>query len=443
MFSMIRRPRSLALLTCIFALSSMQAMAIDKPPFPRVAANLIGGSRNYEASAVQDKLSKFDVVLLNIWPTWEAGRGTTLDTVARNIKSRKSDTGPLIFLYNNINEEEVPTPKVMRDVDSAINSNGWWLTTSGTSGSRVKSTWGDNFYILNTTTYARRNSNGDRYIDWRAKWQVNTFIKPNPSIDGFITDNVFWKPRVNGDWNMDGSIDSQDSATVQGWFRQGYRSYIDDLKALMPGKYQGGNVADWGKSNSTYPELNGQLNLGFMEGLIGYSWSAEAWGGFAELMREYRKMLNSLAEPKLGLFAQIGSTSDYRSLRYGLAACLMDDGYFLFNSSASYNDTPWFDEYDSNLGASTSGPATSAWQKGVYRRDFENGIALVNPKGNGTQTVTLETTYRKLSGSQAPNINDGSTVQSVTLNDRDGIILLRLSAQTQAKPAAPKSIVVQ
>ncbi|MGH8229800.1 MAG: hypothetical protein ACREU3_18175, partial [Steroidobacteraceae bacterium] len=79
-------------------------------------------------------------------------------------------------------------------------------------------------------------------------------------------------------------------------------------------------------------------------------------------------------------------------------------------------------------------PPTAAWQKGVWRRDFQNGIALVNPKGNGTQTVTLETSYVKLKGSQAPKVNDGSTVTQVTLADRDGIILLRSSPAKQPKP---------
>jgi uncharacterized membrane protein len=54
---------------------------------------------------------------------------------------------------------------------------------------------------------------------------------------------------------------------------------------------------------------------------------------------------------------------------------------------------------------------------------------LVNPKGNGTQTVTLETSYKHLSGTQAPSVNNGQTVTTVTLNDRDGVILQRITSQ--------------
>jgi hypothetical protein len=145
--------------------------------------------------------------------------------------------------------------------------------------------------------------------------------------------------------------------------------------------------------------------------------------------------MKALAPPKLGMFAQVGKPTDYQAMRYGLTSCLMDDGYFTFNGSESYNDVPWFDEYDAKLGQATTGPPLTPWQKGIYRRDFQNGIALVNPKGNGTQTVTLEAKFTKIAGSQAPSINDGHQVTSITLQDRDGIILLRTRAVSQASSA--------
>jgi hypothetical protein len=74
----------------------------------------------------------------------------------------------------------------------------------------------------------------------------------------------------------------------------------------------------------------------------------------------------------------------------------------------------------------------------VWRRDFDNGIALVNPKGNGTQTVTLETAFVKLKGTQDPATNNGQTVTTVTLKDRDGIILMRKNPAK--RPAAPQKL---
>jgi Hypothetical glycosyl hydrolase family 15 len=132
-------------------------------------------------------------------------------------------------------------------------------------------------------------------------------------------------------------------------------------------------------------------------------------------------------------------------MRYGLATCLMDDGYYEFIGT-DYHTILWFDEYNASLGQATSPPPTAAWQSGVWRRDFQNGIALVNPKGNGIQTVTLETSYQKIKGTQVPSINNGQTVTTVTLQDRDGIILMRVgaaaTATTPAVPAAPGSMSV-
>jgi hypothetical protein len=42
-----------------------------------------------------------------------------------------------------------------------------------------------------------------------------------------------------------------------------------------------------------------------------------------------------------------------------------------------------------------------------------------------TATVSLGGTFTKLNGTQAPQVNNGSRVTSVTLQDRDGMILKR------------------
>jgi hypothetical protein len=179
-----------------------------------------------------------------------------------------------------------------------------------------------------------------------------------------------------------------------------------------------------------------------MEYILGASFSSENWSGWTEMMSQYRKMIGALAEPKLALFGQTGSATDYQGMRYGLASCLMDDAYFTYTDSANeYGSVPWFDEFDVKLGKSVQSPPTAAWQKGVWRRDFQNGIALVNPKGNGSVTVTLEEDFKRISGKQDSVTNNGQTTRTVTLKDRDGIILLRV--RPLAVPSAPSGISVK
>jgi putative cell wall-binding protein/chitodextrinase len=63
----------------------------------------------------------------------------------------------------------------------------------------------------------------------------------------------------------------------------------------------------------------------------------------------------------------------------------------------------------------------------VWRRDFSGGISLVNPTEKSA-TVDLGGTFRKITGTQAPSVNDGSLVTAVTLAPHDGIVLLLTSA---------------
>jgi hypothetical protein len=295
--------------------------------------------------------------------------------------------------------------------------------------------------LINTTLFTPRDSNGYQFWEWHARWVTQQYYKPNPSIAGFFEDNVYWRPRVDVDWNRDGVTDLKTSPEAGRWLREGYRKRFELFRQLMPGKLFIGNVADWGQKAAVMPELQGVLNGGLMEGLLGASYSPEKWGSWTEMMRWYRKTMAAIGEPKLVAFHQMGSLTDYQALRYGLASCLMDDAYFAFNDTAAgYGSVPWFDEYNAKLGQAIAPPSTAPWQNGVYRRNFENGIALVNPRGNGPVEVVLEEDFKRIDGKQAPTVNTGQLTRKVKLNDRDGIILLRL--KPRALPSAPKLIAV-
>ena len=318
----------------------------------------------------------------------------------------------------------------------------WWLYQKGTT-TRVSGGGGGN-YVLNTSQYALKDSSGKNFSQWFGNYVATKFAKPNPAIAGIYTDNFTWKPIEDGDWNRDGRIDSKNSTTVQAWYRQGYKQYLDALNTAMPGKYRLVNLADWGHSNSVLTEYTGRVHGGVIESIIGRSWSYESPLGFTGMMKAYRRTMGALAAPKLGIFSQSGSITDYQGFRYGFTSCLMDDGYYSFNNNAkTYSGVNWFDEFNHNLGSATKPPQMSAWQNGVYRRGFQDGIALVNPKGNGTRTITLERDFRTIKGTQAPGVNSGKIVRKVTLKDRDGIILLRTGTSTIQAPAAPEGFVIE
>jgi putative glycosyl hydrolase-like family 15 (GHL15) protein len=427
---MIRK--SLIALAVTIAATSVTYAADD---YPRLATYDIGGPHDYYTADHQKKLAKVDVSILSIYPGWGVAQKTTMDNVVKQIKAINPKTKVFAYVIGEAMQD--PASSAWVEYEAKINASNWWLYT-GLNTSKVLSDYGKGFYVLNISTQAKKDSSGQNFAQWFGSYTATEFGKPNPSLDGIFTDNVFWKPRRDGDWNLDGKIDSQNDPTVQGWYRSGYRLYLDTLKKALPGKMQLANVADWGQTNAVLTEYKGAWNGGVLEHIIGSTWSVESQG-WSQMMASYRKTMDALGAPKYGIFEQFGSTTDYQGMRYGLASCLLDDGYYAYNDSAHQNSgVPWFDEFDAKLGAAMSKPQTSAWQSGVYRRDFENGIVLANPKGNGKRTVTLEGDFVKLKGSQAPSVNDGSTVKTVTLNDRDGIILMRV--KPIKRPAPPGAI---
>jgi hypothetical protein len=135
-----------------------------------------------------------------------------------------------------------------------------------------------------------------------------------------------------------------------------------------------------------------------------------------------------------------GSEQQYRSARFFLTGTLLQDGYWL-PMGVDYGELAYYDELDGGgLGRGylgrpvVSDPAVDrvaapyvagigTVAPNVVRRDFDNGIVL-NNAGTETQTIELGGSFRRLRGNQDPKVNDGSTVTSVTVPGRDGLILL-------------------
>jgi len=127
--------------------------------------------------------------------------------------------------------------------------------------------------------------------------------------------------------------------------------------------------------------------------------------------------------------------------RYGLAMSLFFDLYhYATIDNGHYNEIHWLDEYIVNFetGIPTQsledrwylGEPTNEYyevQPGVYRRDFQKGIVLLN--NNDVQAnVELGGTYRYILGSIDPVANPGGETTEVRLQSKDGRILLKTTS---------------
>lgn len=421
-------------LLAVAAFAQIHAAAAQStsPPFPRLGAYLIGGTIDF---VNLPHIADLQAAVFSNYPGYSAG-GKTMQQQVAAIKA----LNPSIKITGIRNIMEIATGGGAYSTEwTADANNDWFLRSSYPSGSIVTSQYGANSVNITTTTLT---STGQTYRQWNAAWSTGTSYPFATNLDGIYFDNFFYQPRVNGDYVQNGSSQSA-SGEAQLWRNSFADAAAQFRTAMGAGHMMWGNVADWG--SGSIQGYNQVLNGGVMESAIGesYSYESQSW---AKLMSSYATIMNALAPFAGGgpylIFQQDGSITDYQGMRYGLTSCLLDNGYYHFNTAGQGggNNVAWFDELGSNLGPATAGPNNSnngtysnggltVWQNGVWRRDFANGIALVNPKGNGTQTVTLETTYKHLSGTQAPSVNNGQSVTSVTLNDRDGVILLRTSSQ--------------
>ncbi len=446
--------------------------------FPRLGWIAIGGSQDYNSTFQANAAKNHVVIVGGNWEGWNPGY--TMNSVIASIHSQ-SKVRTRVFQYNNfVDAADTVSRAAEPTFWNTVNTNNWWLYNSGSSGSKAADFWSSSWWGLD---YAVNPSTGVPYAGYdpstglspyqdAAKfdndmYHLGKYEQPaDPSLDGFFLDNVFTggpgTQLDSGDWFRNGNFTSSTNSTVAAGVQMAEASFFRYLNQNWPGALQIGNSGDtMGQAIDQgvgVSPLKGVMNGGVFEGAIGESWSIENWGGPSGFMRWYQNTIAMYANPKLELVGHENVQSNgsdpiswsgntvtnwsapYQGMRYGLCATLMNNGYYA-PSSSNYSDTNflWFDEFDGGgigtgylgqpLTNSAGAPQTGAWQNGVWKREFANGVVLWNPRGNGTRTVNLSGlgNLRHINGTQNPNLNNGSAVTNgkVTLQDRDGLILLR------------------
>ena len=425
------------------------AGGVPKKTFPRLGGYQIGATpfAGYDDPEYHKAMAKLDVVIIG--SEWRSANDTAAairrlspNTVLIKYTSLQSVSSTFPG-YSTTKREKISSEKG----PNQRNAHDWWARDF--NGNHV-SNWPNN-WTVNITKWAQPDTNGDRFPEWAAKLDYDWWIK-NDQWDGVFEDSVFWKPRgeaANADWS---GGKENNAAKINSEFRLGHQAYWNQMRRLAPGKFILVN-ADWYRSQKpseeykNFPEYDKKVDGGMLELVM---WSSDLVGtprtAWNHILIQYRRSMGYFRDPNLTFFLVKGEPDNYRFFRYSFATCLLDDGYFDYAPTGyeQYGTVEWFDEFDLAgtaetdwLGRALDAPPKSAWKSGVWRRDFEGGTAIVNPRGNGVQTVTIEDGFRRIAGKQDNQVNNGQPASRITLQDGDGIILVREGVVKAPIPPKP------
>lgn len=406
---MFTKPRTScyqAMILCVVALFFVFPSAVEANPDAHIAPKRANYYLKWEVSdadAVQ--LARWDLVILDM---------EVQERSPAQLKRIRQLNPDIILLAYITPQEIIKDPlssfSVMRKkLYSGLHQDWFLYDTDG-----KKMSWWPGTYLLNVSDSAPTR-NGQRLNSYMATFVTDEILSTG-YWDGIFYDNswdnITYFAGGNIDYNRDGALDG--NIDVQ--WRNGLSKIYTITRQKNPGAIILGN-----NINTIYlEELNGKL----LENFSQQSWSA--------VMNTLKVLAKDHADPQVSLINNNTANTgiqNYQSMRYGLTSALLENVYYSYDfGDTAHNQLWWYDEYDSDLGNpigdAYSQQGFTTYQEDVWRRDFEHGTSIVNST-NIPKTVDLGGDFEKLRGTQDPIVNDGSIVSQVSLNARDGLVLLK------------------
>lgn len=239
-----------------------------------------------------------------------------------------------------------------------------------------------------------------------------------------FSSNASWMNGGDIDLQRDGARDDARLADVA-WERATVNLLRNTRQLLGPNAVI---VTNGDSTDSLQPYVNGRMFETFPT-----PW--EGQGRWMDTMYNYLRLHSKVGYPPTFIIntntGNTGDNADYRKMRYGLTSALMSNGYSSFDFGDQNHGQLWqYDEYGIHLGrplgdaVNQFSPTDRSVLPSVWRRDFTNGVALVNAT-DSAQRITFDAELERITGTQDPQQNSGGLVTSLTLQPRDGILLLK------------------
>ena len=354
------------------------------------------------------ELAKWDVLILS--PQTQDNSAAALQELKRR--------NPDIILLAYVLSEEFPLARYQQ---WEPNPNGFWHTLlRGVTddmwihdqfGNRVEFWQGQP--MLNPDT---------RWGDHVTQFMATHFLQQGSIWDGVFYDNTWtnisWINNGNFDLDRDGEKDTHEELEVV--WQRGMNKIFQKTRQLA-----GKDIILVGNGDRGYTDI--------INGLYFENFSTNAQTQWGSKMERYNTIARRSQSPRIAIVGNntqnTGNFRDYKNMRFGLASALLEDGYYGFDfGDQGHENIEYYDEYDVGLGSpigqATSQQRLSSYAPDIWRRDYTNGIALVNST-NQRKHIDLGGEFEKIHGTQDRRVNDGSIVSSVTLDSLDGLLLLK------------------
>ncbi len=377
----------------------------DNDKFVRTANYFLLSGPKLDNPETINNLSKFDLIIIPV----EAQIYN--QTFFPQIRNLNPDIVILPYVatvsWNDIYWNDTLHQKMYSQIN-----NSWWLTDASQN---QKSVW-PNTRALNLNT------------GWSEF--LPTFVK-NEILSTGYWDGVFYDEVQDsidhvGNTDIDRNGVNDTAQTANALWANGYEKMFKKTRDLVGSNYI---IITNGSSNKKFSKyVNGRMFESFPS-------SNDSLVNWKNQTNDYLDFEQSVSHSSVQVINvntdNTGVKNDYQKVRFGLTTTLLGDGYFSFDHGTEDHAQLWtYDEYNAYLGESKSAYkntlniSSSHIGSGVFEREFENGKVVVNATQN-TQYIELDGEFEKLHGLQDAQINDGSIVSEISLNSKDGIILLR------------------
>jgi hypothetical protein len=302
--------------------------------------------------------------------------------------------------------------------------------STGVSTNEAASSW----YLLNTSgqrfspsAYPWMSAMDVGNREYQERWANNVITElQQQGWDGVFMDDA--NPTIKYAYNPAAVAKYPSDATYSAAMESAL-AYIGP-KVQSSGKLAIANFSCWAEYHN---QLNGWLN--YLSGALDemfVKWGSNAGEGYrgeGQWKEQVEEASYAAAHGKVFLGFTQGAENETQAARYGYASLLLGgNASASYSFIANYSAESWIPEFEYQIGEPTG--AYSKDPSGVYRREFTNGLVLVNPSGQ-SRTVKFGGSY---SGSGMTNATEATlapdTALVMTLNSK--------SAPTPTPVTGPK-----